>query len=96
MNLVGLPRLVKNNMYKGINNEIAVAEPKRRSFLKFLALGSGVAVVGGVLGSLKLDTRNPSSVKDTLFSKLRITENNKEISFRTKAGDELLIIEKAG
>lgn len=82
-------------MIRASTKEIALAEPKRRRFLKFLVFGGGVAVAGGVLNSLKLNTGNSAlSQKDTLFSKLRIIENNREISFHTKAGDELLVIEK--
>jgi|GEM_PF-4429674 len=75
--------------------EMVLAAPKRRSFLKFLMIGGGVAIAGSVLNSLKLNTNNSSiTQKDKLFSKFHITENNKEISFRTKEGEELLIIEK--
>ena len=75
---------------------VELARPERRSFLKLLALGGGVFVMGSILSSFgKIKSSNTVSDKKSAFSEnFRVVESKKELAFYNKKGDELLIIEK--
>jgi len=78
------------------NNEM---KENRRKFLKYLLIGSGIFLLGKLLGT-RLSSSNKSSseedAKEYLFKNFRIKETDKELSFYESDGDEILIIEKGG
>ncbi len=69
---------------------------KRRSFLKYLVLGSGVFLAGKVLGpSLDLFSFSGDLSKITDFKNFRVVETAKELTFYDRFGNEILALDKS-
>lgn len=97
--------VVNNTVAQGANNISMPVDIERRNFFKYAAIG-GASMLSLFLvnkltnfknialseNSSQLDTKNKTTSKNT--DSLAFTENNKEMIFYDKRGNELLIFEK--
>jgi len=82
-------------MWKKLPNMRIEMNERRRKILKLGLLGSATFVLGKILGpSLNLFGGNVAEGEVTDFKNFRIVDNDKELGFYDKLGNEILIIEK--
>ena len=68
---------------------------RRRTLLKLAAFGGATFVLGKVLGpSLNLFGNGIADGEITDFKNFRVVDNDEELGFYDKLGNEILIIEK--
>ncbi len=68
---------------------------RRRNLLKLVAFGSATFVLGKVLGpSINLFGGRIAEGEITDFKNFRVLDNEEELGFYDKLGNEILIIEK--
>ncbi|OGC85037.1 hypothetical protein A3F55_02105 [Candidatus Adlerbacteria bacterium RIFCSPHIGHO2_12_FULL_53_18] len=68
---------------------------RRRTLIKLAAFGGATFILGKVLGpSLNLFGGNIAEGEITEFKNFRVVDNDEELGFYDKVGNEILIIEK--
>lgn len=68
---------------------------RRRSMLKWIAVGSGAFVLGKILGpGFTFFGESSLLGKTHLFKNFRVRENDDELSFYDNFGNEILVLEK--
>jgi len=80
---------------KILNNKIAPVNSRRRTLIKFGLIGGTAFVLGKVFGpSLNLFGGRFAGGDVTEFKNFRVVDNDSELGFYDKLGNEILIIEK--
>ena len=77
-----------------MKNTTQSVNTSRRSFLKWGLMGVGAFIVGRFAGGDSLFSRKESGAM--AFRDFRVVEDNAELKFYNRAGEELFIIEKEG
>ena len=98
MNMDGIRRIQKNSVQiqRLPEQEADPVAHRRRSFLKYVMLGSGVLVIGKIFGS-SLDFFSGAEKRGVAlsFKDLRMAEQGREIRILDGGGDEVLTFDKA-
>ncbi len=85
----------EHNNQIGDDSNDGVLDEKRRSMIKWIAVGGGTFLLGKILGpSINLFGESSLLGKTHLFKNFRVTENSKELGFYDSFGNEILVLEK--
>lgn len=95
MNIDGIRRAQKNAAPALFNANGPAIATSRRSFLKYVMLGSGVLVIGKILGpSLSLFPGAEKKGAPLSFKNFHMVEKDKEMRIFDNNGDEILTFDK--
>lgn len=95
MNIDGIRRVQKHAPPAPFTTNGPAIATSRRSFLKYVMLGSGVLVIGKIFGS-SLDFFSGAEKKGAplSFRNFRMVEQDKEMKIFDNNGDEIMTLDK--
>lgn len=101
MNFKKIKKLIFSRFFEPLFGRFSQINPQRRKLIKYTLIGSGIVIIGKILGPRLLEFFSDSNSLSKSLSKLeydfggfRVSDDKNELIISDKNGEDILIIDK--